>query len=47
MFVGGFGLGDIFAPISQKVIKLKNDAVKKGFMSEDLWRNIADELTES
>ncbi|MGB9740246.1 MAG: hypothetical protein ACPLW5_00605 [Candidatus Bathyarchaeales archaeon] len=46
-FVGGFDLSDIFAPISRKVIKLKNEAVKKGFMSEELWRNIVGCLTES
>jgi hypothetical protein len=45
MLVGGFDLSEVFAPLGQKVIKLKNEAVKKGFMSDGLWRNIVDSLS--
>lgn len=47
MLFGGFDLSEVLAPVSQKVIKLKNEAVKKGFMSDDLWRNIVDSLAVS
>jgi len=44
MFVGGFETATRFATIEKKVAKMKDQAVKKGLITEEDWQAIAKSL---
>ena len=47
MFVGGFGLTEMFTSLEKKVNATKNQAVKKGWIKEEEWKGIVKSLTAS
>jgi hypothetical protein len=44
LFIGGFELGNIFAPLKKKIQPIKNNAIKKGLIKKKDWEAIAKEL---
>jgi hypothetical protein len=47
MFVGGFDVIEMFSSLEKKVNAIKNQAVKKGLIKEDEWKDIVKSLVES
>ncbi len=46
LFIGGFSTQKIFSGIEKKVNTMKNQAIKKGQLQEDEWKQIVKKLTE-
>ena len=44
LFVGGFETATRFAELEKRVTKMKNQAVKKGLITEEDWQAIAKSL---
>jgi hypothetical protein len=46
MFVGGFETATRFTALNKKIIKVKNQAIKKGSITEEDWQTIVKSLVE-
>jgi len=46
MFVGGFETTTIFAALEKKLTRMKNQAFKKGSLTEEKWQAIVKSLVE-
>jgi hypothetical protein len=46
LFVGGFETAKRFTELDKKIIKVKNQSIKKGSINEEDWQTIVKSLVE-